>query len=153
MSKCPYCNDPRGIIYVDGIPEPCCDDIVANGGQSPAPLSGTCVNCNASHSQTNDDGSLAAVCCEECLDDVMTMITDQPDDRGGEPPPEDILALIRADDEIDAELNLACNEGYEGDVIPFWLEYAEERLLFTSNVEIDAADERMRRFDADPIPF
>lgn len=29
--RCPHCNDPKGIIWIDGVPEPCCDKIITAG--------------------------------------------------------------------------------------------------------------------------
>ncbi len=26
--QCPHCDDPKGIIWIDGVPEPCCDEII-----------------------------------------------------------------------------------------------------------------------------
>ncbi len=29
--QCPHCDDPKGIIWIDGVPEPCCDEIITAG--------------------------------------------------------------------------------------------------------------------------
>ncbi len=50
--KCPYCDDPKGIIYVDGVPEPCCDDIITNG---PGPLPSTLFNLEVDVIDYEDD--------------------------------------------------------------------------------------------------
>ncbi len=31
--RCPHCDDPKGIIWIDGVPEPCCDKILTAGAR------------------------------------------------------------------------------------------------------------------------
>jgi hypothetical protein len=63
--RCPHCNDPKGIIWIDGVPEPCCDEIITSG----APLS---------HSARKEHTMIDATCTNDCAKCPLTPHIDCP---------------------------------------------------------------------------
>jgi len=158
--RCSFCNDPRGIIMVDGIPEPCCDEIIT---QQVREVRGICVNCGESHTRMNEGvDTLSAMCSDECLTEAMDRIEAIAlrDDCGGEMPDQEVMDLHDSVDRIDAA-NLAWYR-HAGQYIdngvddclgtpPFWLEYSIERDALESDARIAKLQNDEHKYGC--IPF
>ncbi|KKL98879.1 hypothetical protein LCGC14_1820050 [marine sediment metagenome] len=43
--QCPHCDDPKGIIWIDDVPEPCCDEIITAGAPPARRAEPRCTSC------------------------------------------------------------------------------------------------------------
>lgn len=148
--SCPYCDDPKGIVIVDGVADPCCDEIVIRG-LVPRTL---CVYCGKFHHKD------AAFCSDKCFHAQMELIAECDQDRGGEPD-WDTMDLVYSMDTIDNELmewyahaGQFVSNGVEAPSPPQHLEYAVERDALTHDAMLLVHEAQEARWSGeDPIPF